>query len=41
MYDVVLDEVNNVGNFNFSERHRFRPLGKIFDYSKDKLMNFH
>ena len=41
MYDVVVEEVNNVGSFNFSERHDFYPLGKVISYSKDKLMTFH
>jgi len=41
MYDVVLDEVNNIDSFNFSKWHDFYPLGKVISYSKDKLMTFH
>ena len=34
MYDVVLDEVNNVGSFNFSEWHDFCPLEKVISYRR-------
>jgi len=40
MYDMVLDEVTNVGSFNFSARHDFCPLEKVIGYSKNKPMTF-
>ena len=32
MHDVVLDEVNNIVNFNFSEWYNFFPLGKVIGF---------
>jgi len=39
--DMVFDEVDYIGGFNFSERCSFRPLKEIIGYRKDELMTFY
>ena len=41
MYDIVFDEVNNIGSFNFDERHGFCLFCKVIGYSEDKSMTFY
>ena len=38
--DMVFDEANNIGSFNFGERYSFSTLQKLLGYSKDKPWPF-
>jgi len=38
--DMIFDEVDYVGGFNFSERDSLCPLREVISYQKDELMTF-
>ena len=38
MYDMVFDEANNIGSFNFDEPYNFRTLWEVIGYSEDEPM---
>ena len=40
MDDMVFDEGDYIGGFNFNEWYNFRPLWEVIGYRKDEPMTF-
>jgi len=38
MDDMVSDEINNIGSFNFSKWYSFRPFREVIGYSENEPM---